>query len=420
MINLKHKRIYHPIIILLSWLVLTILSFVFGPWNYILKNPFVFYAYLFLIHSALLLGYIFGQNADGCGTRIRVNYYKLVESAIIISFVYLIVKLIFTRGGDVSNFIETFKNALKTYSSNYVTRTSLFSYLDIFFTPIFVIAITNAICSHNKIRPFFRCCVYLMIIVTLASSVGSATRAGIMQIILLSFSALLLSIYKMNFILKLYHKILMPFIIIISITAFFSYSSAISSTRGGISLLNPMTNESAKENYFLFQITPQKLNSTITNTSFYISHSYYQLNKALNMPTLGIAFGLSNSFFVMDNIEQFTGWSWPKKISYGLRLDDQIGRGYGLFWSTFYTWIASDVTFPGTIIIVFLIGYLFSLALRDSLSSLNPLAVTSFCTLFYFIFHFAFNNPLQDGVGIMTYFMIPILWLITRDRNSSM
>jgi hypothetical protein len=415
--GLKQNKIYLPIVFLLSWLLLTILSFIFGPYLYNVKTPYVFYSFLFLIHSALLIGYIWGQREEGLGTRLHINYYRIIEISIIISMVYLIVKLILSKGGDVRNFMGTFINAAETYANSNVKHAYLFSYLDIIFTPIYIIAITNTIYSHNKIRIFYRICVYLMILVSIASSVGSATRAGIMQIFVLCFAAFLLSIYKKNFIVRIYHRILIVFIIGITIIGFFIYSNSLINTRGGVPIVNPLTYEPPKENYFLFRIVPEKYTPLINNTSFYISHSYYQLNRALYLPSKGIALGLSNSYFLMDNIEELTGWSWPKEVSYGLRLDNQIGQGYGLYWSTFYTWIASDVTFPGTIIVILFFGYCFSLSLRDSLFSLNPLAVTAFCTLFYFIFHFAFNSPLQDGAGIMTYFIIPFLWLIFRKRE---
>jgi hypothetical protein len=137
----------------------------------------------------------------------------------------------------------------------------------------------------------------------------------------------------------------------------------------------------------------------------------------MNMPFNGLGFGLSNSYFIMDNIESLTGWSELKNISYGVRLDKGIGSSYGLYWSTFYTWIASDFTFPGTVIVIFFTGYFLSLSLKDSLYFMNPLSVTVFCTLFYNIFHFAFNNPLQDGAGLTTGLLVPLIWLIFRKRN---
>jgi hypothetical protein len=418
MSNLKQKGIYFPIYILLSWLGLTILSFAFGPYLYRLTNPFVFYSYLFLIHSSLLAGYILGQRNEGCRSRLNIDFYRVVEGTVFISVVYLIVKLVFTKGGDIGNLLGTFRNASETYAVSSLKHSNLFSYFDILFFPISVFAITNTIYCHDKLKKRYRNSVYFIIIVSVASAIGSATRAGIMELFILCFGAFLLSVYKRNFMIKLSHKVLMVFVIGITLFGFFAYSSVLINKRGGTPIINPLTNEPPKENYFLFKIAPKEMIPSIYNTSFYISHSYYQLSRALNMPLKGLAFGLSNSYFVMDNIEQLIGWSWPKKISYGLRLDNQIGHGYGLYWSTFYTWIASDVTFPGTIIVVLFIGYLLSLALLDALFSFNPLAVTAFCTLFYFIFHFAFNNPLQDGQGIITCFCIPLLWLAFRKKRA--
>jgi len=59
------------------------------------------------------------------------------------------------------------------------------------------------------------------------------------------------------------------------------------------------------------------------------------------------------------------------------------------------------------------------MALTDSLLNSNPFAVTSFCTLFFLIFSFSFNNPLQDGAGITTNFVIPVLWLLFRKKYAA-
>jgi oligosaccharide repeat unit polymerase len=416
--NIKQNRIYLPILLLLSWLGFTIFVFLFGPWQYQLNQLFTFYLYLFIINIALLLGYIFGQNEESKGSYIKINYLKFVEISIIISLIYSIVKLILSKGGDVGNIWSTFINSADTYLNSYVRKAYFFSYLDIIFTPILVIAITNSIFYFKKLSKLYRFGVLFLILISIAYSIGSATRAGIIQLFIILISALMLGIYNKNFVFKLYHKVLVVFLAIIVFVGFIIYSNYLINTRyQENSTVNPLTHELPKKDYYLYKIIPNNLHPLINSTSFYISHSYYRLNRALDLPLLGIGFGMSNSYFIMDNIEQYTGWSGLKKISYGMRLDQADGTKYGNFWSTFYTWIASDFTFPGTIIVVLFIGYLLALALRDSLTNLNPLAVTSFCTLFFLIFSFAFNNPLQDGPGITTNFVIPLLWLITRKKD---
>jgi hypothetical protein len=311
------------------------------------------------------------------------------------------------------------RNPAEVYANSSIRHANFFSYLDIIFTPISIIAITNTIFCHNKLKKWYRYPVYFMILILIASSIGSVTRAGIIELFIISFAAFILSIYKKYFIVEFRHKVIIFFFFICVFAGFFSYSNLITSKRNVVHNVNGITLEPPKEDYFLYKIVPNNLQPLLNSTSFYISHSYSRLNRAMDMPFLGLGFGLSNSYFVMDNIEQLTGWSKLKEISYGLRLDKEDGLGYGNFWSTFYTWIASDFTFPGTILIILLIGYIFSLALKDTLNTLNPLSVASFCTLFFFIFSFAFNNPLQDGAGITTNLLIPVLWFLHRSRKGT-
>jgi hypothetical protein len=408
------QKYYFPIVFLLSWLIFTILVFAYGPYEYKVTRPAIFYSYLVAIHLALLLGYLRGQRSTGRGFQIRIDYYRFVRVTIIISFFYLIIKLLLTFGGDLNNIKQTFTNARKAYLTSSIRHSNLFSYLDIFFAPITLIAVTNAIFSYKHLRRRYKFILFVLILFSIAAAIGSATRSGIVQVAIIGLSAFLLGIYKQNYVLKQSHKILILVFTILIAIGFLTYSSLLTNSRGGRIYVNPLTNEAPRKDFFLTKNTSPKFHHLINNVSFYVSHSYFRLNKAMNLPFKGLGFGLSNSFFIMDNIEQLTGCSYFKEVSYGLRLDKDIGSGYGLYWSTFYTWIASDFTFPGTVIVIFFIGYLLSLSMKDSVSYLNPLAVTVYCTLFYNIFHFAFNNPLQDGAGLTTGLVVPAIWLIFR------
>ena len=419
--NQPQHKIYLPIILLLSWLGLTLFTFFFGPYEYKLTNPAIFYIYLFFIHLALFMGYKRGQKSLGREMRNKFNYTKFIKVTIIVSLLYFVVKLIMDFGGDAQNFTKTFNDASNTYENSSLNNSNIFSYLDMLFGPISIIAITNTIFSYNNLPKRYKYSVYILIIFTIASSIGSATRSGIVQIAIISMAAFSLGIYKKNIILKYRHKVALWFFVISLVVGFLAYSSLLAATRGGgLIVNNPLTKEPPKEDFYLYKITSPIMHPLINNISFYISHSYYNLNQALNLPYKGLGFGLSNSYFIMNNVEKITGWSGLKDISYGVRLDKQAGiGGYGLYWSTFYTWIASDFTFPGTIVLIYIMGYFLSLALIDSINFPNPLSVTVFCTLFFFIFHFAFNNPLQDGRGLTTYLILPIIWLIFRRKTQT-
>ena len=413
-----NKKFYLPIIVLLSWLIFTIISFAYGPYDYDLINPIQFYLYLLLIHLFLFFGYKKGLKSRGRNFKININYVKLIKRLVIVVFYYNLIKLIFHGGGAINAF-ETFYDASLSYEKNVSGHFSgVFSYADMIFYPIYMIAITNVIVNYKLIPGLYRFYFYFLIALPILSAIGSATRSGIVQTIIISTAGILLAILRNNILITRRMKFVMFFVVGFLLFLFLGYTSLLVTSRGGIGLNNLITGDPPRDDFFLNEHVSPEFQLLITSISFYISHSYYRLNKAMDMPFEGIGFGFSNSVFIINNIEKFTGWSGLSDISYGIRLDRSDGNGdFGVFWSTFYTWIASDVTFPGVLIVVFFIGYFFSLALKDSTSFNNPLAISTFCLLFYVIFHFAFNNPFQDGQGVATYFLIPMLWYVTRKNN---
>jgi len=124
---------YLPIILLLSWLIFTIISFAYGPYHYDLINPIYFYLYLLLIHCFLFSGYKVGLKSRGRDFNINISYIKLIKCLSIASFYYNFIKLIF-HGGSASNVLETFNDASLSYDKNISGQFSgIFSYMDMIF-----------------------------------------------------------------------------------------------------------------------------------------------------------------------------------------------------------------------------------------------------------------------------------------------
>jgi hypothetical protein len=86
-------------------------------------------------------------------------------------------------------------------------------------------------------------------------------------------------------------------------------------------------------------------------------------------------------------------------------------------WHSIYPWIASDVSFPGTIFIVFFIGRLFAFSWIDSLQGSNPFAIAAFAQLLTMLFYFPANNQcLQSGEAFTSFLFIITFWLYYRRR----
>jgi hypothetical protein len=90
--------------------------------------------------------------------------------------------------------------------------------------------------------------------------------------------------------------------------------------------------------------------------------------------------------FLYRQAARLTGNENIMKQPYPVRIEKYGWDAYGL-WSSIYPWIASDVSFPGTILIVYLIGRLFAL------------------------------SWLQSGEGFTAFWVTLFLWLRTRHRQ---
>jgi len=263
------QKIYFPIIFLLTWLGITIFTFIFGPYEYKLTNPFVFYMYLMFIHLALFLGYKRGLKSYGRDIRKEFDYISFVKKTIKISFLYFIVKILVNSGNSISNLSETFIDASSSYNNN--NDTNIFSYLDMIFTPISLVAITNSIFSYKNLPKLYRYSVYILIAFSVLSSISSATRSGIVQIAIISMAAFSLGIYKGNIILQRHQKIKILILCVIMLFAYLSYTSLLTNNRGGVWIENPITGELPREDFLLNKITSPETQYVINNIPFLLS-----------------------------------------------------------------------------------------------------------------------------------------------------
>jgi len=101
-------------------------------------------------------------------------------------------------------------------------------------------------------------------------------------------------------------------------------------------------------------------------------------------------------------------------MSYPVRIE-KYGWDAQALWSSIYPWIASDVSFPGTLLIVFLIGRGFALCWLDTLRGENPFAVVLLSQFLIMLFYFPANNQLlQSGEGFIAFWVTLLLWWRTR------
>src|SRR5205814_10586855 len=102
------------------------------------------------------------------------------------------------------------------------------------------------------------------------------------------------------------------------------------------------------DNFLVRSIQPGSVRTGIVGLSFYVSHAYYALYLSLQKPFVPL-FGVGNSIFLTQQAVRITGNQEIGKLSYPKRIEEDGWDALGL-WSSIYPWIASDVSFPGTLL----------------------------------------------------------------------
>jgi hypothetical protein len=164
----------------------------------------------------------------------------------------------------------------------------------------------------------------------------------------------------------------------------------------------------------LLRVLPKSLRTTAVGATSYLTQGYFALYLSLKEPFVPM-FGVGNSFFLTQQAVRITGNNQIAGMSYPSRIQkygwDALGR-----WSSIYPWIASDVSFPGAIVVVFLIGRFFAIAWFDALSSRNPFAFGMVALFAIMLFYFPANNQTtQFGEGFTAFWGILAAWLLTRN-----
>jgi hypothetical protein len=172
----------------------------------------------------------------------------------------------------------------------------------------------------------------------------------------------------------------------------------------------------ADRNNFLVKDLPSELQVGAVGLDSYLTQGYYALYLSLDEPFVPM-FGVGNSFFLTHQAVRLTNNPEIANLSYPARIEKDGWDSFAL-WSSIYPWIASDVSFPGTILVMFLIGRLFALSWLDTLEGTNPFAVAVFAQFVIMLFYFPANNQvLQSAEGFTGFIGTFCLWMYTRKRQ---
>ncbi|MET8278277.1 hypothetical protein [Micromonospora sp. NPDC005174] len=125
----------------------------------------------------------------------------------------------------------------------------------------------------------------------------------------------------------------------------------------------------------------------------YPTHGYLGLAYNLETP-FEWSHGLGSTPAVASYAQQYFGTDIAEYPSYPVRTESRTGWPAGLYWSTIYPWLASDLTYPGVVVFMAALGWLFAATWVGAVQARRTLPLLLFVQLCVLVAYIPANNQL--------------------------
>lgn len=424
---------YIPIVFLLFYLILTELSFAFGPINYNLKYPIEFWSLLLAYKLCFFLGYTLilrTRKIIYLNKKIEAENSIIKKLPLFIALSIIASILSFKNDGsflDKLNPIFWFTAALKgilipgeVYTNKMVKVLSGENPNKLLNILLFLIAFSKILIAPflifywRKINVRKKVFGILAILLPLLASMSFGTNKGVFDFVILICASLLLyfahnKIHKGSYGFS-EKKILLTTSLILVIGAFYFFGNAMSERGGSLQYIET---QDPQGRISVSQKAIQKSQNNIYYYTYawlssYIVQGYYGFSLILEQPFQS-TFGFGNSVFIRRNIESITGINLRKR-TYQYRIDKYWGESSQ--WHSFYSYLANDFHFIGLGLVLILIGGHLAYIWIDFIQTGNPYTVVLLCLYVILIIFIPANNQIFGFLdGFSTFVWSNWLWI---------
>jgi len=426
---LSRRVVLFPLCFFQFYLTATVIVFATGPWPWPVPDPFSLYLYLFCTQLALWLGYGVGLTFHRGGYYSFLKINSIIKISLILNLVWIVPTFMLRmnvgtfNAADIMNAIA---NGFTNPGANYLAKaenlsklqgTPIFGYVSLLISPVLWLLVPLAVVYWDRLTLVTRSLFVFFVIADVMSWVAIGTNKGIADyVILLPW---LLIAKKPEFIAKIRFVSTLKFLVVcvLGFVLLFSFFSFGMYGRGheSIPTYDAATGVEIDRGNWMVCLLPSEGQGAVAMFAYYLTQGYYALSLAIEEPFIS-SYGVGNSFYLTGLVERFVGQGVVSDITYPARIEkygwDRLSQ-----WHSFYVWIASDVSFFGVLVVVFLVGQLFAMVWLDVLMKLNPFAVALFAMLIIMLFYFPANNQVLAFSGTAnSFFVFLACWLFTRKR----
>lgn len=411
---------YLPAVISIVWVMATLAAFMSGIWEYPLTSVWPVFWFVCGTQACFLLGYVLAVRGHGQRKRRslsqRVPSRLALGSAVVTLLLFLPTSL-FRTGKMLPDVWWGIRNPGLAYAAtaslNQAGRTPLIEYLRLPFA-FFTAAVEPIVVFYwPRLPKSVRLVGALAVSSTVALFLAMGTNKGVFDAILIAAVFLFASACSGILVVGRWKRMAIVILIILSAVGFLGFFSGVSLRAGsGISYGIGPAGIHADMTKPLLSKMPETLRTAVLGLTSYASQGYYGLGLglALQEPFVPM-YGAGSSIFLTRQVERLVGDPSFELRSYPVRVMNEDGWDAYVSWSTMYPWIASDVGFPGVLLVMVVVGWLLG---RAWLGVLYKHDVFSVCLLsqmvIMLVYASANNQSVQAGEGWFAFVSTVFLW----------
>lgn len=407
---MTNQGIYYPLWALVSYIVLGVAISIYGPLEYLDYDQPLIVAYI----SGFLLLFIFGYVGGGA-SNLPVSFHfdesarrKIVHNIFVVSCVlstlvmsYELLNAALGKGLSLNilNSGSAYFDAYAGYVRNTGSYSLNFLIISIASVPLFITTIWG-IYYFKEIATRYRLMVVYVIVLTIVIYTiggGKQKQFGDLIIYFMAIWGMKMGAdnrLRLGFIMKLFGFALAGVAVLLLLLAVRYETIGIDANT-----LNKNIHEMIyfKDDNIALQVLGDNVGFAVSMLSAYFGQGYYGLSLAMEQEFTWTAFaGSSYSVSVIAN--QLFGLPFMVEQSYPYLVGENTGWAETK-WHSVFAWLASDLTFPGTLVFFGFVAFIYARAWKEAVVMRNPFAVLLFALLSIGMVYIPANNQLMHTPG---------------------
>ena len=398
LVELGNRRAFSPLWTVQGYLWGTVVLFVLGPLMQRVTNPLTLLSYVSLAHLAVLAGYRVGiQRRFGKhhSLKPRVVFSDLALSILLAAgALHLALSALWNiysvQTGGASSLVEALQNPGEAYlRRNLVLDRGvqsvglLFQVLNLS-SALSMTVVPLLVVHWKRLSALVRWPAILAVIGDGIYYLLIGTQKGIGDIVIVAGASLLVKSYDFASTTaakpRIAREVRLLVVMLVTCALFLGYmaSNSVSRTDAFGSGESELVAEAPSP--VLAAIFGDRLGYGLEVALAYPSHGYYGLSCNLDTP-FQWTYGFGAIRALNDYKLQYVGGEDQLYNTYPARTEMRTGWSWGTYWSTIYPWLASDLTYPGAVVFMGWIGFLFARFWIESILDSNVLSLVLFTQL---------------------------------------